>query len=84
MDGFVVERLPITQTTAAYLPGDLITWRLPNGAPHIGIVSDKKHRRHKRPFIIHNIGWGPKEEDALSVGKIVGHSRFPIDTQNNE
>lgn len=57
-------------------PGDLVTWMLPGNLPHIGIVSDRFSHDGLRPLIIHNIGRGPKEEDALEVAPITGHYRF--------
>lgn len=68
--------LPVTQSAADYKPGDIVSWRLDNNLPHIGIVSNKRTRGSGRPLIIHNIGWGPKQEDALFDYKIVGHYRF--------
>lgn len=61
---------------AEYLPGDLLTWLLPGNLPHIGIVSDRRSADGLRPLIIHNIGAGPKEEDALNVAPITGHFRY--------
>jgi uncharacterized protein YijF (DUF1287 family) len=59
---------------ADYLPGDIVTWRLSNGLPHIGIVS----RVDKRgAFVIHNIGAGAREEAVLFDYRIVGHFRYP-------
>jgi uncharacterized protein YijF (DUF1287 family) len=59
-----------------YQAGDLVTWMLPGNLPHIGIVSDRTTADGQRPLIIHNIGAGPKEEDALHVAPITGHYRF--------
>lgn len=61
---------------AQFKPGDLVTWMLPGNLPHIGIVSDKRSADGKRPLIIHNIGRGPKEEDAINVAPITGHYRY--------
>lgn len=57
-----------------YLPGDLVTWELPGGLAHIGIVSSA--RREDRPLIIHNIGRGTQEEDILFTYRITGHYRY--------
>lgn len=74
--------LKISDDSKTYQPGDLVTWRLPNNLPHIGIVSnihsDKDPNRYK---IIHNIGWGPKLDDMLFEYKIVGHFRYESDKQ---
>ncbi|WP_298020238.1 DUF1287 domain-containing protein [uncultured Campylobacter sp.] len=55
--------------------GDIVTWRLDNGRPHIGIVSDK-FAADKTPLVIHNIGLGAQEEDVLNVYEITGHFRI--------
>lgn len=59
---------------ADYQPGDIVSWRLPGGLPHIGIVSD----RHVdgRPLILHNIGAGTREEDILFAYPIEGRFRW--------
>lgn len=67
--------LPISTSSAAYQPGDLVTWRLPGNLPHIGIVSDRTVPGTARPMIIHNIGAGTTEEDALFAFPITGHYR---------
>lgn len=59
---------------ADYLPGDIVTWKLYNGLPHIGIVSDLKGRSGT-PLVIHNIGSGAQEEDVLFNFTITGHFR---------
>lgn len=68
--------LPISERAADYLPGDLVTWQLPQGQPHIGIVSDVKSADGQGYQIVHNIGWGPKLEDMLFDYKITGHYRY--------
>ncbi|WP_119301189.1 DUF1287 domain-containing protein [Dongia deserti] len=67
--------LPVKQEPAAYQPGDIVTWTLANGRPHIGIVSDQRSADGARPLVIHNIGWGTREEDALFAYRITGHFR---------
>jgi uncharacterized protein YijF (DUF1287 family) len=59
-----------------YLPGDLVTWRLPGNLPHIGLVSDRRDPASGRPLIIHNIGAGPVEDDILFNYPVTGHYRF--------
>lgn len=66
--------LPVTQTAADYRPGDLVTWDLGGGIPHIGIVSDRKTEAGT-PLIIHNIGGGTQEEDCLFSFTVTGHYR---------
>lgn len=75
------KKLPITDNPSDYKPGDIVSWRLANNRPHIGIVSDVKadndsNRNNNRYQIIHNIGWGPQQEDVLFDYKIVGHFRY--------
>lgn len=67
--------LPVTQEAADYRPGDLVTWRLPSGVPHIGIVATER-TRDGVPLIIHNIGRGARIEDALFAYTITGHFRY--------
>lgn len=66
--------LPITEKPADYKPGDIVAWTLPDGRPHIGLVTDKKEGN--TPLIVHNIGWGAREENILFTLKIIGHFRY--------
>ena|SRR5215469_13475896 len=70
------ESLVITSRAADYAPGDLVTWDLGGGVPHIGIVVDHKARLMDRYLVVHNIGAGPKMEDVLFSWKITGHYRY--------
>jgi len=70
------ESLPITQHADDYLPGDLVTWQLQGGEPHIGMVVNSKALLTGRHMIVHNIGQGPKMEDVLFDWKITGHYRY--------
>jgi hypothetical protein len=70
------ESLPITNKAADYAPGDLVTWDLGGGVPHIGIVVDEKSGQSGRYMVVHNIGEGPKMEDVLFNWKITGHYRY--------
>jgi len=68
--------LKISKNPKDYQPGDIVTWRIDN-LPHIGIVSDQPSSIDKDRYqIIHNIGWGPKQQDMLFDYKIVGHFRY--------
>ncbi len=69
--------LPASSRSSDYRPGDLVTWRLPGGRPHIGIVAEDEAPGGERPLIIHNIGDGPEVEDVLFRYKITGHYRYP-------
>ena len=70
------ESLPITNRAEDYAAGDLVTWDLSRGVPHIGIVVDRKSMWTRRFMIVHNIGEGPKTEDVLFNWKITGHYRY--------
>ena len=63
------------ETKGEFKAGDIVTWRLDNGRPHIGIVSDK-FAAGKTPLVIHNIGLGAQEEDVLNEHEITGHFRI--------
>lgn len=67
--------LPASSDSASFLPGDIVTWQLPGGLPHIGLVS-KARSEGKVPLIIHNIGHGTRLEDILFQFKITGHYRY--------
>ena len=69
------EKLPITNLAEDYKPGDLVTWDLGGGVPHIGIVVDRRTTRGHY-MIVHNIGQGPRIEDVLFKWKITGHYRY--------
>ena len=70
------ESLAISRRAEDYAPGDLVTWDLGRGVPHIGIVVDRKSAWTGRYLIVHNIGEGPKMEDVLFDWKITGHYRY--------
>jgi hypothetical protein len=59
-----------------YRAGDIVSWRLPNGLPHIGLVSDRRSEAGV-PLVIHNIGAGTQEEDVLFAWPVHGHWRLP-------
>jgi uncharacterized protein YijF (DUF1287 family) len=68
--------LPVSTSPSDYAPGDIVTWSLPGGLKHIGLVSDKKSAAGT-PLVIHNIGSGAKEEDVLFAWSITGRFRKP-------
>ncbi len=69
--------LKISDEAIDYKPGDIVSWRLENNLPHIGIVSNTLSESDLNRYqIIHNIGWGPKLDDMLFDFKIVGHYRY--------
>ncbi len=59
---------------AEFRPGDIVTSVLPGNLPHIMIVSDQM--RDDMPLVIHNIGGGTREEDALMRYPLTGHFRL--------
>ena len=65
----------ITDKAADYKPGDIVTWMLPGGHPHIGLVVDKK-APSGRYMMVHNIGYGQNLDDCLFNSKITGHYRY--------
>ncbi|MBX2855024.1 MAG: DUF1287 domain-containing protein [Rhodobacteraceae bacterium] len=67
--------LPISSDPKAYKPGDVVTWRLPDNRPHMGIVTSRKSSEGV-PLIAHNIGAGPQVEDMLFDLEIHGHFRW--------
>jgi uncharacterized protein len=68
------QTLPISMEAKSYRPGDIVIWRLPDGRPHIGLVSDRN--ANGRPLLVHNIGAGAKVEDILFDFTITGHYRY--------
>ena len=71
------KELPVSKEARDYKPGDIVTWRLPDGRPHIGLVSDRQSGG--RPLIVHNIGEGAQVEDALFEFTISGHYRYGLE-----
>jgi uncharacterized protein YijF (DUF1287 family) len=72
------DKLQVVSDPKAYAPGDVVTWRLPSGVPHVGIVSDRRTRAGV-PLVIHNIGSGTMEEDSLFLFTLTGHYRYAPD-----
>lgn len=70
--------LPLEEGPVPYLPGDIITWKLPGNLDHIGIVSDRR-AVDGTPLILHNIGRGSQEEDILFAYPMTGHYRIGKD-----
>ncbi len=71
------KELPISRDAGDYKPGDIVTWKLPDGRPHIGLVSDRQSGG--KPLIVHNIGAGAEAEDTLFAFTITGHYRYGLD-----
>lgn len=66
--------LPVSSRREDYHAGDIVTWRLPSGAPHIGLIADRL--LNDRPLVIHNIRAGVQVEDILFSYPITGHYRY--------
>lgn len=69
-------KLPVSRDGKTYLPGDVVTWQLPGGLDHIGMVIDVPVTGTDRYGIVHNIGYGAQMEDILFSYPITGHYRF--------
>lgn len=70
--------LPVTDVGMDYRPGDLVTWSVAGGRPHIGLVTNRFSADRQRPLIVHNIGLGPQLEDMLFDYPITGHYRYEV------
>lgn len=69
-------QLKASRNPADYRPGDIVSWRLPTGLAHIGMVTERRSA-HGVPLIVHNIGAGTQVEDMLFAFTITGHFRYP-------
>lgn len=58
-------------------PGDLFTALVGGTLPHVGIVSDAV-AANGNPLVIHNIGAGVREEDALFEHRLTGRFRWRL------
>jgi uncharacterized protein YijF (DUF1287 family) len=64
------------------IPGDIITWRLSGGEPHIGVVVDRRDPKTGNFLIVHNLGGGVQAEDLMDYAPPHGHYRFAPDQQS--
>ena len=71
--------MPRSAANDGWRPGDIFTSLVGGRLPHIGIVSDQK-ARNGNWLVIHNIGAGAREEDALFDHKLTGRYRFMLDS----
>jgi hypothetical protein len=67
--------LPVSQDAANYLPGDLVTCTVPPHLPHIMIVVPAPDGS-PTPWVVHNIGRGPRLENCLFTYPLTGHYRW--------
>jgi uncharacterized protein YijF (DUF1287 family) len=68
--------LPVTKNAADYRAGDVVSWKLSNGLDHVGVVSSARSPGRDRPMVVHNIGYGTREEDVLFAWALTGHYRW--------
>jgi uncharacterized protein YijF (DUF1287 family) len=68
--------LPVSSRGAAYKAGDVVTFALADGRPHIGIITQRMSADGERPLVMHNIGFGPQIEDMLFSLTITGRFRY--------
>lgn len=69
---------PTPTTNQGWRPGDIVSMRLvekgqSGGLPHIAIISDRR-AASGRPYVIHNIGSGAREDDI--IGQYAQERRF--------
>jgi len=70
-------RLPLPADPEGWRPGDVFTSLVGAALPHTGIVSDRLGASG-RPLVIHNIGAGAREEDALLDHPLTGRFRWRV------
>ena len=71
--------LTISNLSTDYQYGDIVTWKLSHGASHIGIVVPSPFENDSSPWIVHNVGAGPKWDNCLFDYEITGHYRYKLD-----
>ncbi len=71
-------QLPIPPDHRGWKPGDIFTSLVGGNLPHIGIVSYNKDRSG-RWLVVHNIGSGAKQENALYDHKLTGRYRWKVE-----
>lgn len=69
------KRVELTKTLGGCRAGDLVTCTVPPNRPHIMVVSDRTGASG-RPLVLHNIGHGAREEEALLTYPLTGHFRW--------
>ena len=68
--------LPVPRDAGGWRPGDIFTSLVENRSTHIGLVSDRPAPNGW--LIIHNIGLGTREEDALANWPVTGRYRWSL------
>lgn len=69
-------RLPWPARPDGWQPGDIFTSLVGGTLPHIGFVSDR--RGASGWLVVHNIGAGTREEDALTAWPLTGRFRWAL------
>lgn len=80
------QELEINENNESYHGGDIVTWKLPDGVNHIGIVTNKLSR-YGTPLVVHNSASGQVLQNILFHFKITGHFRYiskEVDTVSQE
>lgn len=70
--------LPLSKVATDYKPCDLVTWNLPKGMKHIGIVSDRVSAGGV-PLILHHIFKYPTEDDVLFHEDLTITGHYSVD-----
>jgi uncharacterized protein YijF (DUF1287 family) len=70
------ETKSISSDPKDYVPGDIVTWDLGGGIPHIGIVINRRSSDNKRFLVVHNIGNGQEISDCLFEYRVTGHYAY--------
>ena len=73
--------LGVSKKKRDYIAGDLVSC-LVGKRPHIMIVSDNR-AKDGTPLVIHNIGSGAQEENALFDYPITGHFRIKVELNSS-
>ena len=71
-------RLSLPASPEGWRPGDIFSSMIGGTLPHIGVVSDRRGGSGNLA-VIHNIGGGAREEDALLAHPLTGRYRFMLD-----
>jgi len=75
------ETLGTSRSPEEYRPGDIVVWAIANAETHIGIVVPGPGERANQPWVVHNMGAGVVWENSLFDYQILGHFRFPKETE---
>lgn len=70
------QQLENSRILTDYESGDIVAWRLANGATHIGIVVPGPGEYRNEKWVVHNIGSGPVWDNCLFAYQIIGHYRY--------